>query len=147
MSIDTSGTWWTSDDANDIRGFLEAYSDDGGYPVSEFTLSRCTCGSIEFELDADDEEGWATRTCKACGGKHLICDSAESQDDAEPERWACVECKGYTCNVGVGFALYKRSRDIKWLYVGCRCPRCGILGCFAGWKVGYGDSERLIGMA
>lgn len=147
MTIDTSGTWWTSSDPGDIRGFLEAYSSDGGYPIDEFTLSRCSCGSTDFQLDADDTEGCAKRMCKACSEEHYICDSEEYWEDAEPEHWTCIECKKDTCNVGAGFALYPDSRDIKWIYIGCRCPTCGILGCFAGWKVGYGDSQHLIAKA
>jgi len=46
-------------------------------------------------------------------------------------------------NVGVAFALYLEDKEIKWLYVGCRCVNCGVLGCFAGWKVGYAPSRQL----
>jgi hypothetical protein len=28
--------------------------------------------------------------------------------------------------------------------VGVRCPRCGVLGCFAGWKIGFSPSRHLL---
>jgi hypothetical protein len=79
-----------------------------------------------------------------CQREHFICDSKEFWEEASPQHWACIECDSERTNVGVGFSFYPDSRDVKWLYVGCRCAKCGVLGCFAGWKVGYGDSERLL---
>lgn len=143
MTIDTTGQWWVGSDPNDIAVFLEAYSEDG-YKTEEFRLSRCNCGSVEFLLEADDDEGAARRTCVKCGAEHFICDSGEYWKDAKPEEWRCTECKSKHTNVGVGFALYAEDKEIKWLYVGCRCANCGVLGCFAGWKVGYAPSRQLL---
>jgi hypothetical protein len=144
MSIDTSGEWWKGSQPNDIKEYLEAYSSDGGYLTEEFALSKCSCDSIEFHLEADDDEGAAKRICTKCKSEHFICDSEEYWEDAEPEEWECIECGSKITNIGVGFALYPDDKEIKWIYVGVRCSKCGILGCFASWKVGYAPSRHLI---
>lgn len=142
MSIDKSGKWWVGTRPEDIKEYLEAYSAEG-YPTSEFRKSKCGCGSEVFELWADDEEGCAKRTCISCGQERLICDSEEYWQDASPERWKCVECGSTGANVGVGFSLYDGG-ELRWVYVGERCSNCGILGCFAGWKIGYSPSKQLL---
>lgn len=79
--------------------------------------------------------------------EHYVCDSHEFWDDESPEMWQCIECQSTSCNVGIGFALYEDKQDIRWVYIGYRCVRCRVLGCFAGWKVGYSPSMQLLGNA
>ena len=142
MSIDKSGKWWVGSTPEDIRGFLEAYASEG-YEVHEFRLAKCDCGSGAFQLDADDNEGVAKRTCPNCQKVHFLCDSEEFAEDADFQHWKCVECASEFSNVGVGFSLYDDDSEIRWLYVGCRCSSCGVLGCFAGWKIAYAPSRHL----
>jgi hypothetical protein len=125
--------------------YLVAYGADNA-PVSAFRLSQCVCSSVTFYLDADDDEGCAKRTCTDCSNEHLICDSAEYWDEASPERWRCIECDSERANVGVGFSLYDDG-EVRWLYVGERCASCGVLGCFAGWKVAYSPSAQMLSQA
>jgi hypothetical protein len=147
MSIDSSGKWWVGSEPADVHGFLEAYASEDA-EVDQFRLSTCGCGSVEFRLRADDAAGVARRTCAACGVEWFICDSREHWHDAEPVDWRCVECESDVCNVGVGFSQYPDSpTSIKWIYVGVRCSRCGILGCFAGWKVAQDDVAHLFDQA
>jgi len=143
MSIDASGKWWVGTEPPDIRRFLESYAPEG-YEVQDFRLAACSCGEVRFRLEADDDEGFALRTCTACGHRHFICDSEEYQREANPERYRCVECGSEEANVGVGFSLYEDDQEIRWLYVGVRCARCGVLGCFAGWKIAYTPSRHLL---
>lgn len=142
MTIDKSGTWWIGSAPEDIEGFLQAYAEDG-YKVDAFRLARCACGSDRFKVDADDNEGAARRTCATCRKRHFVCDSAETWDDAEPEAWKCIECKSKHANVGCGFSLHDDG-EVRWIYLGVRCAECGILGCFAGWKINYGPSTHLL---
>ena len=143
MSIDTSGKWWIGSEPADIRGFLEVYAPEG-YEVHDFRLAACPCGSDSFHLDADDNEGVAKRSCVKCSAEHFLCDSEEYWDEARPEHWKCVDCDSEETNVGVGFSLYEDDQEIRWLYVGCRCAKCGVLGCFAGWKIAYAPSRHLL---
>ena len=123
MSIDTSGKWWVGSEPADVRSFLEAYAEKG-HQVHQFRLSKCRCGSVEFQLHADDNEGVAKRVCSRCDVEHFICDSGEYWEDAEPEPWRCIECKSDVCNVGVGFSQYADSPgSFKWIYIGVRCAR------------------------
>jgi len=147
VSVDKTGKWWVGDQPSDIREFLEAYAPDG-YKVGEFRLAKCMCGSERFLLWADDDEGCARRQCESCKQSNFICDSEEYWEDAKPEQWKCIVCKSKasTCNVGVGFSLYEDG-EIRWLYVGERCAICGVLGCFAGWKVAYAPSRQLLEQA
>jgi hypothetical protein len=141
--LDTSGEWWTGDNPADLCEYLQALTADS-YPVTEFRLAVCACGGCEFLLEADKNEGTARRTCSGCDAVHFVCDSEEYWEDATPESWKCVGCGDNRTNVGVGFALYEDAEDIHWLYIGVRCATCGILGCFADWKIGYGPSLHLM---
>ncbi len=76
----------------------------------------------------------------------FICDSEEYWSDATPEQWKCIECGFTSANVGIGFSLYEDG-EVRWLYVGERCANCGILGCFAGWKIAYSPSKQLLEQA
>lgn len=141
MSIDTSGKWWVGTSPDDIKEYVAAYA-AGGYKVHEFRLAKCACGSVDFHLDADDTEGVAKRTCTKCSRQHFVCDSEEFAAEAEFQHWRC-ECGSEVTNIGVGFSLRKPAGEVRWLYIGCRCAKCGMLGCFAGWKIDYVPSRQL----
>jgi len=142
MAINKSGKWWVGSRAEDLEEYLREYSRDG-YKSDEFRLAKCKCGGQNLQLLADDDEGVARRICSSCGDEHFICDSEEFWADSNPEEWTCVECGSKSANVGVGFSLYEDG-EVRWLYVGERCSSCGILGCFAGWKVAYAPSRQLM---
>jgi len=135
-------------------GYLQlliAYEAEG-YEVQETRLCKCACGSIEFELIADRDEGCAQRRCASCGKEHLICDSADYWSGARPDKWKCTKCGHEKCNVAIGFSLYEpdqpgQEQDVHWISVGNRCANCGTLGCFIDWKVGWGPSHSLVDMA
>lgn len=144
MAIDRSGKWWTGETPDDIREYLEAYA-AGSYEVHEFRLARCTCGSSTFALETDDDEGVARRTCSKCSTPHFLCDSGEYWAEATPETCTCIACGTTPMNVGVGFSLYPDDpAGVRWLYIGVRCSRCGILGCPASWKVATADAAYLL---
>lgn len=144
MSIDKAGKWWVGSSPEDIKEYLEAYSaPPEGYGTQAFRQAKCECGSEDFELFADDDEGCARRICTFCGSEHFICDSEEFWAESAPEKWKCIECGSTRANVGVGFSLYDDG-EIRCLYIGERCVACGILGCFAGWKVAYAPSKQLL---
>jgi hypothetical protein len=142
MSIDRSGKWWIGTSSGDIKEYLEAYSADS-YKSSEFRGAKCPCGSDTFYLFADDGEGCAKRTCSSCGASQFICDSEEYSADASLEQWKCAGCGSSMANIGVGFSLYEDG-EVRWLYLGERCSGCGVLGCFAGWKIAYSPSKQLL---
>ncbi len=143
MTIDTSGKWWKGSAPEDLEEYLHAFSGQS-YPIHEFRLVKCECGCDHFILEADGEESVARRTCASCGKVHYICDSEEFWEEASPKKYKCVTCRSPQANVAVGFALYDDKSAVHWLYVGCRCAKCGVLGCIADWKIGYEPSLHLL---
>ncbi|NGN42081.1 hypothetical protein G6N74_13505 [Mesorhizobium sp. CGMCC 1.15528] len=140
MTIDDSGRWWVGSQSGDIRPYLEAYAD--AYEVDEFGLCGCKCGSEKFLLKTNEDA--AQKTCADCGQESFICDSEEYWDEASADGYVCTECNSEQANIGVGFSLYPDREAIRWLYLGVRCASCGVLGCIAGWKIGYSPSLHLI---
>ena len=149
MTIDRSGKYWTGADTNDIHEYLSIFMVEDGQPLDEYRAVVCSCGTDTFFLEADRDEGTARRKCTNCKKVHFVCDSEEFWEESTPEKWKCM-CKSIETNLGVGFSFYEKTDsqdaepDIRWLYIGCRCVKCGVLGCFADWKVGYGPSFHLL---
>jgi hypothetical protein len=150
MAIDKTGKYWTGTDPADIAECLIAFECEG-YVINETRICKCSCGSTLSQLAADPNEACARRECQSCGAKNLICDSSEYWNEAKPTQWACSECGHHECNLGVGFSLYDDQvdgrRDVRWISVGSRCSKCGFLGCFVDWKIGYGPSHQLLDQA
>jgi len=143
MAIDTSKEWWTGTEASDLNEYLRAYSAEN-YALDEFRLAICDCGINLFHLHYHADEGVARRTCTSCGTKKFIADSEDNWQEVRPKRLKCVHCPCVAFNMGVGFSLYDDKQNIRWIYVGARCPQCGLMGCFAEWKIGYEPSLHLL---
>jgi hypothetical protein len=150
LAIDKSGTWWVGSDTSDIESYLIAFTEppDGGYSVAAYRAIRCKCGGDPFILERALDI--ARRSCPSCGAESYTCRSAgdweEAADEEKPETFECVECKCAQANIGVGFAPYQGSPEldaVKWFYVGVRCVDCGVLGCFADGKVGWGPAAEV----
>lgn len=121
------------DSQSDIREELLRYSEKNGYVAEHFADAVCTCGGREHALLLDDNQGVAVRKCRQCDGEHPIGDSDEYLEDAELQDCECL-CGGTGFEITVGVALYLESEDVKWIYIGCRCPGCGLTGCCGDWK-------------
>lgn len=145
MAIDTSGKWWKGEDFADLTEYLRSYCEDP-YPADLIVQSVCSCGHAVFRLQGDREEGCARRICAACKAAAFICDSGEYWDEAEPIPLSCVECRGRQFEVGVAFSK-RADGDIRWITIGERCVRCGVLGSFMDWKIDYGPTDHLPGQA
>jgi hypothetical protein len=133
MSLVKRGEWWYGTSQADIRAELLRYSQGVGYPTQHFADAVCVCGDRTFHLHLDENEGVAVRACAACGNEHPMGDSAEYLAEAELEECECL-CGGSDFEVTAGVSLYEDSEDVKWLYIGCRCPICGLTACLGDWK-------------
>lgn len=69
-------------------------------------------------------------------------DSADFLDDAEVEAAACP-CGHEQFDVAVGYALFDDG-EVRWVSVGLRCQRDGLLGVYADWKIDYSPSRHLL---
>jgi hypothetical protein len=131
------------DGADDLRAELVRYA-QASYVPTRFADCVCAeCGAREFLLLIDENEGAAVRVCGTCGADWAIGDSGEFLDGAELEERECV-CELPLFEITVGVALYEGSDDVRWLYVGCRCPACGVLGCYGDWKNEFNGVDALL---
>lgn len=79
-----------------------------------------------------------------CGDEHPIGGSAEFLVDAELKECECP-C-GHDCfEITAGVSLYEGSEDVRWLYLGCRCPACGLIARYCDWKKEYEGYRELLG--
>ncbi len=115
------------------------------YPISELRACACACGSDRFLVGGEDGS-CALRKCVACKAEHLIADSADYWDEADTEQCVCT-CEHAVFQVGVGFAMTKDAKDLRWIYVGLRCVACSLAGVYLDWKIDYGPSLHLVDRA
>jgi len=75
--------------------------------------------------------------------EHPIGDSSEYLKDAELEERACP-CGSEEFEITVGVSLYEDSNDVRWLYVGCRCPKCGLTAVYGDWESEFNGYQSLL---
>ena len=146
MALNKRGRFWYGDDQSDIRGEVLRYSTvngSDGYPAHHFADAVCTCSNKQFRLLLDDNEGVAIRICTACGIEHPIGDSAEFMEEAELEECTCP-CDGIQFEITAAVSLYPDSEDVRWLYLGCRCPACGLTAVYGDWKNEFNGYQALL---
>ena len=118
MSIDRRGQWWKGTTADDIAEYLAEYTAEG-YPATEFRTARPVI----------IREGRIAHALSASAAIPVIFSPVLDGDTVLVDG-------GLTDNL-----------PVRWLYIGCRCTACGILGCYADWKVAYSPSRHLLDLA
>jgi hypothetical protein len=48
--------------------------------------------------------------------------------------------------ITVAVSLYADSEGVRWLYIGCRCPACGITAVYGDWKNEFDGYRELLAM-
>ncbi|MBI3072127.1 MAG: hypothetical protein HYY84_08400 [Deltaproteobacteria bacterium] len=127
----------------DIRDELHRYSKANAYIVDHFADAVCDCGCKVFGLALDEAAGVAVRTCVGCRTERPIGDCADDLADAELEECACT-CGGEELEVTGGVSLYEGSEDVRWFYIGCRCPKCGLTAVYGDWKNEFNGYRELL---
>jgi len=140
MTVTQKGNYWYGSCDSDICAEVTRFSRKNAYEAQRFQQSVCGCGSVVFRLLSDDAEGVAKRLCVECAAEAFIGDGVEYADDAVLEEHGCV-CQDDRFAINCGVALYEGSNDVRWLYIGCRCRTCGLIGVFAHWKCEGGDAD------
>jgi len=141
--LEQRGDYRYGDSQSDIRDEALNYSKDVGYLAHHFADAVCRCGGHAFKLLLDDDQGAAVRHCVHCKEQHAIGDSAEYLDDAELAECACP-CGAEEFEITVGVSLYTGSEDVRWLYLGCRCTRCGLVAIYGDWKNEFNGYQALL---
>lgn len=146
MALRKRGKYWYGDLQADIRAELTRFGKLNEYVPTQFADCRCRCGATTFRLRMDEDEGAAVRICTACGDEHPIGDSGDYLSEAQLQDRGC-SCGGDALEITVGVSLYDGSEDVRWLYVGCRCPACSLTGCYGDWKNEFIDYRKLLARA
>lgn len=144
MALRKRGKYRYGDTQADIREELLRYSEGVTYLAHHFSDAVCQCGAKVFRLSLDDTAGVAVRGCSACGVGHPIGDSEDYIGQAELEECACP-CGGESFEITAGVSLYDDSEDVRWFYLGCRCPSCGLTACYGDWKNEFIGYRELLG--
>ena len=137
--------YWYGDEQADIRPELLRYSKLSGYVIDHFADAICRCGAKIFRLMLDDSRGAAVRTCVKCDSSHPIGDSEQYLHSADLEDLSCL-CEEEEFEICLGVSLYEESNDVRWIYIGCRCPKCGLTGCYGDWKNEYVGYQKLLSL-
>jgi hypothetical protein len=143
MVLKKRGKHRYGDSQADIRAELLRYSKTNAYLADHFADATCKCGAKHFRLALDDNEGAAVRICISCEDEHPIGDSDEYLEDAELEECSCP-CGAEELEITVGVSLYQESDDVRWLYLGCRCPKCGLIAVYGDWKNEFNGYRALL---
>ena len=143
MALTKKGKHWYGTTPEDTQAEIRRYSRLNGYEATRFAASVCACGHRTFKFDTDEDAGVAKRTCAACGSEHLMGDGADYADEATLEGNECL-CDGVAFVLVSGVGLYDDSNDVRWVYIGCRCPGCGLTGVYADWKCEAGDADAFL---
>lgn len=146
MALKKRGKYWYGDSQEDIRGELVRYGKLDDEVPTHFQDVKCACGSITFALRIDGEEGAAIRRCKVCDREHSICDGDEIASAAQLQSAECI-CGQDAFEITVGVSLQDSSEDVRWIYVGCHCPTCGMLGNYGDWPSESPDYRKVLALA
>lgn len=144
MALAKRGKYHFGNGQADIRTELARYS-AREYPMDHAADAVCRCGGRVFRLLLDEGTA-AVRRCDACGHDHPIGDSEDYLDEAELEECECP-CGGSRFELTVGVALYGGSDAVRWVYLGCRCPACGLTACYGDWKNEHDDYREYLARA
>lgn len=140
MALRPEGDYYHGDSAEDIREFLARHS-SRGYPATHFEDAVCDCGGRVFTLQIDEDYGEAAWFCKACAAQYLFHSTNnhgyyEGDPEADTEYCACP-CAPHGASyfeITVGASLYECSEVVRWLFIGCRCVKCGLTACYSDWN-------------
>lgn len=145
MALRKRGKHFYGDSQADIRPELGRYSRSNAYVVHHFKDEACACGATALRLRVDDEEGAAVVSCPQCKVERPLADSARYLGVAELEECECP-CGNDALEITLGVSLYAESEDVRWLYIGCRCPKCKLVATYADWKYDGDNFRTLLGL-
>ncbi len=131
MTIDTTGKWWKGTEYADVEAYLRAL-EPGGYSVDRVIEAKCSCGGSVFALDVDQDNEVARTTCVACGREAFVADSGDHWSEASPRRLKCPS-RHSEYELGLGLCI-REAEWVRWMSIGARCARCGILSSPLDWK-------------
>jgi hypothetical protein len=143
MALTKKGEFSYGTTSGDTQAELRSYSLDNGHEAVRFATSKCGCECKTFALQTDEDAGVAIRTCTDCGQEHLMGDSADRVPQADLGTHECV-CESEVFELVTGVAVHKGTHNVRWVYIGCHCVECNLVGVFADWKSEAGDAAAFL---
>jgi len=110
---------------------IRRYAKLNGYTADRVTAQLCSCGCQHFALTSDDDEGAACIRCKDCG-QEIDVESSKSYIK-DPIANIC-NCDEEYMKVSIGVAMYPGTTNTRWVYVGCECSTCNLVGVYVDWQ-------------
>lgn len=152
MAITKRGKYSYGENQSDLRQDMAVYSEMNKYPIDHYVDCKCECGHHLFDFYLDDVAGVAGRVCANCDKQHAMGDSTQFLDEADPEAIACF-CDTEKFEITAGVHVYRDDKElnilsdhVRWLYIGLRCPTCGLLGVYGDWKNDYHPLDEFLAM-
>lgn len=133
MALRKKGKYYYGDNIKDLIIELERYADLNKYPIDETEATTCSCcdGNI-FMLFSDDEESAAMVQCIKCENKQYIRDSQRYLNN-KLDNYTCI-CGAEQFEIAIGVSFYTDTKDVRWVYVGGYCSKCGLVGNYVDWN-------------
>lgn len=138
MALTQQGGYWHGDSAEDIAELFHYESVD---PVVEVQYAQCACGNRSFSvmLDLEREYQEAVWFCQICHSQYFFHTGKPQEEEIESEAdHEFCDCPCRTqgpsfFELAVGVTVYSNGEDVDWVYLGCRCVKCGITGYLDSW--------------
>ena len=139
--IDKSRKYWHGDCADDIDEYLREYTEIPDIDIKPVICHSCGSDALELHIDYDEEA--IQVKCPKCGEKKILLDCQEIWENAKPKLRRCAVCKiSKKHNVRVGF-VRRETGEVKWVYIGSRCTKCGVLASYLDWQINYGPTDEM----
>ena len=133
MALEKKGKYYYGGEANDLIAELYRYSKLNKYHIDSTEKIVCqVCGNDLFKLFTDNDETAAVVQCTNCSGRRFIRDSQKYLGE-NTENFECL-CGNEDFQIITGISFYKGTADVRWVYVGGYCPKCGLVGIYVDWN-------------
>ena len=150
MTLRQDGDYWYGDCPEDVWEYFVWRTRNSPEPVGAWKHAVCDCGGSTFEMELDDVEQFARRTCAECGHEGVILSDPPASrfpEDCHPRALFCICGMDEFEVIGVTAPYQDEPGTAEWFYLGIRCDDCGCLGCYSdGWLRRETDAAALLSL-
>ena len=134
MALIKKGNYYYGDNQDDLALELKRYAERNKYPADEITEIKCkNCGYQYFNIFSDNDESGALCKCVNCSENNFIRDSQEFMNLEELDNHECM-CGNADFAISVVTSFYQATNDVRWVYIGGYCAKCGMVGNYIDWN-------------
>lgn len=145
MAIENTEGICKGENIYDLMEYTKLYTEKTGNPSNILIEPKCDCSNNHFYIEVIQGISAIKRRCSKCGQEAFIADSEKHWPNYRPETVKC-SCNNKEFELVVAFSMRTSIfyKEVKWITVGQRCVKCGILGSSVGWKIDYSPSGHLL---